>query len=61
MARTQEQIRKALENCTVAPREAAAALLSDATKGKPENRRKEEVEFLTAVYFPETARGSSGR
>jgi hypothetical protein len=36
MARTRQQIRDALENCTVAPREAAAAVISDAAKGTPE-------------------------
>ena len=39
MARTQQQIRDALENCTVAPREAAAAVISDAAKSKPDNSR----------------------
>jgi hypothetical protein len=48
MARTQQQIREALENCTVAPREAAAAVISDAAQSKPENQKKQEMNFLSA-------------
>jgi len=36
MARTQQQIKAALENCTVAAREAAAAVIADAAKNKPD-------------------------
>jgi hypothetical protein len=39
MARTQQQIRDALANSTVAPREAAAAVISDAAKSKPDKTR----------------------
>jgi hypothetical protein len=57
MARTQQQIRDALENSTVAPREAAAAVLSDAAKSKPEKSRykqqdDEDVGYRASPSWP---------
>jgi hypothetical protein len=61
MARTQQQIREALENCTVAPREAAAAVISDAAKSRFEYRKKQEVDFTFTSdrHPPKTVTGSS--
>jgi len=50
MARTQQQIRAALENCTVAPREAAAAVIIDAAKSLPEKSRYRQKEDEDARY-----------
>jgi len=52
MARTLQQIRDALENCSVAPREAAAAVISDAAKNKPENQDREDVGYRTSPSRP---------
>jgi hypothetical protein len=54
MTRTQEQIREALENSTVASREAAAAVISDAAKSKPENKEER------GNRLPGRVSGSSG-
>jgi energy-coupling factor transporter ATP-binding protein EcfA2 len=58
MARTQQQIRNALENCTVAPREAAAAVISDAAKSKPEKKKQQEVDSLSEGQLPRLASSS---
>jgi hypothetical protein len=50
MARIQQQIRAALENCTVAPREAAAAVIIDAAKSLPEKSRYRQQEDEDVRY-----------
>ena len=59
MARTQQQIRDALENCTVAPREAAAAVISDAAKSKPEKSSYNQLEDEDVRYGASPSRSKS--